>query len=105
MRLALPPIEGSNNTGRPNPALLKAVARAYQWKTQLIAGEVSDQRAIAKKTGLDEVYVGKTLRYAFLAPEIVESILEGHQPQSLTLAHLQKRLPICWAQQRIQLQF
>jgi DNA invertase Pin-like site-specific DNA recombinase len=104
MRLSFAPIEDPKKISQPNPALLKAIARAYKWNAELIAGKVRDQRDIAKQTGLDEVYVGKILKYALLAPHIIEAILNGRQPPFLTLAQLQKRLPMCWAQQRKQLQ-
>jgi hypothetical protein len=101
-RLVIPP-SNAMTVSRPNPALLKAIARAHDWKNQLIEGKVRDQRSIANRTGLDEVYVGKILRCAFLAPDIVEAILDGRQPQSLSLQRIEKHLPMDWAQQRQQL--
>jgi site-specific DNA recombinase len=58
-------------------------------------------RAIAKQTGLDERYIRRILRFAFLAPDIVESILDGRQPHDLTLEKLRAKLPMSWAEQRI----
>ena len=81
-------------------ALLKAVARAHDWREQLITGQASGPRAIAKQTGLDESYVRRILGFAFLAPDIVESILGGRQPHDLTLEKLRTRLPMNWAEQR-----
>jgi len=65
---------------RPASSLLKAVARGRQWYEWIVAGEVSGQRAIAQKLGLNERYVGRVLECAFLAPDIVEAILDGRQP-------------------------
>jgi hypothetical protein len=92
-------------TSSPNAALLKAVARAYEWKNQLILGKVRNQRSIARQAGLEEAYVGKILRCAYLAPGIVEAVLEGRQPASLTLQQLQKPLSLNWSQQRQKLNF
>lgn len=39
-----------------------------------------------------------------LAPEIVETILDGHQPESITLANLMYSFPLDWNEQRMQLQ-
>jgi len=64
----------------------------------------SGPRAIAKQTGLDGSYVRRILRFAFLAPDIVESILDGRQPHELTLAKLSRKLPMSWAEQRTILQ-
>jgi site-specific DNA recombinase len=81
-------------------ALLKAVARAHDWREQLVTGKASGPQAIAKQTGLDESYVRRILGFAFLAPDIVESILDGRQPHNMTLEKLRTRLPMSWAEQR-----
>lgn len=86
--------------GYQSRALLKAVARAHDWREQLIIGQASGLQAIAKQTGLDESYVRRIFGLAFLAPDIVESILDGRQPHDLTLEKLRTRLPITWAEQR-----
>jgi hypothetical protein len=38
---------------------------------------------LARQAGLTERYVGKVFGCAFLAPDIIESILEGRQPHDL----------------------
>jgi len=50
-------------------------------------------------------YVDKVLRCAFLAPDIVEAILDGRQPPDLSFAKLISNLPLDWAQQREQFGF
>ena len=69
-------------------ALLKAVARAHCWREQLVTGKASGPQAIANQTGLDESYVRRILGFALLAPDIIESILDGRQPHDLTLEKL-----------------
>jgi hypothetical protein len=83
--------------------LLKAVARAHDWYHRILNGKARDQRSLAKQTGLDEVYVGRILKCAYLAPDIVAAILEGRQPDSLTLGKVQKNLAMSWTEQRRQL--
>jgi len=58
--------------------------------------------AIAAREGLAARYVGRLIRLAFLAPEIVESIVEGRQPITLTAEALTRRieLPLSWCSQR-----
>ncbi|MGA9307357.1 MAG: hypothetical protein WBW31_18280 [Candidatus Sulfotelmatobacter sp.] len=41
-------------------------------------------RSLARQPGLTERYAGKVFAGALLAPDIIESILEGRQPQDLT---------------------
>ena len=47
-------------------------------------------------------YVGRLIRLAFLAPDIVESIVEGRQPTTLTAEALTRHiaLPLSWRSQR-----
>lgn len=54
---------------------------------------------------MTERYVGKVFSCAFLAPDIVESILQGRQPDDLTFDKLSRGIPICWAEQRRQFGF
>jgi len=89
----------------PKPPLLKALARANRWYEQVLAGKAVDQRSLARFSGLTERYVAKVYPCAFLAPDIVEAILDGRQPQDLTFAKLTKDLPMNWAEQRKQLGF
>ena len=84
---------------RPNVGLITAVARAHVWYERLLSGEATSLRAIAREQGMTPRYGGRLLRCAFLAPEIVDAILQGLQPPQLTLARLCKNLPLDWARQ------
>ncbi len=44
--------------------------------------------------------VRRIIRFAFLAPDLVEAILQGRQPSELTLDRLLDNLPLDWAKQR-----
>ena len=60
--------------------LLKAVARAHRWFDEISTGKAGTLAEIAAREGLAVRYVGRVIRLAFLAPDIVESIVEGRQP-------------------------
>jgi DNA invertase Pin-like site-specific DNA recombinase len=83
-------------------SLLKAVARAYRWFNEISTGKARSLAAIAAREGLAVRYVGRLMRLAFLAPEIVESIVEGRQPTTLTAEALTRRveLPLSWCSQK-----
>ncbi len=100
MRLVLPPGQSDRKTPRPNPTLVKALTRAHEWKGKLFSGAAVSIRALATEEGLPERYVSRLLRLAFLAPDIIEAILEGHQPVDLELERLLQGSPLCWAEQR-----
>jgi len=80
-------------------SLVKAVVRTHNWRERLITGALKNLAAIAAETGVLECYVRRILPCAFLAPDIVESILDGQQPPDLTLQKLQT-VPLAWANQR-----
>ena len=40
------------------------------------------------------------LRLTLLAPDIVEAILDGRQPEGMTLPELMKEVPVEWEGQR-----
>jgi len=60
----------------------------------------SSRQAKARKAGKSERYVSKLIRTAFLAPDLVEAVLEGRAPTRLTLAELTDDLPWDWNEQR-----
>jgi len=56
---------------------------------------------IAKSMNVDKRHVWRTLRLAFLAPDIQLSILSGMQPRGLLLKDLlYQAVPTCWVEQR-----
>jgi hypothetical protein len=83
-----------------NLRLVHIVAQAHQWLEQLLSGEVSSLRIIADSAGKSEGYVSRVVRAAFLAPDLLEAMLEGRAPAQLTLAQLTKDLPWDWNEQR-----
>lgn len=102
-------LDGDANAQRlkPDPALIKAVARAYVWNQKLMTGEIKSIRALAQTTGLTRPYVKRLLKLAFLSPDIVQAILAGRQPVDLTAQRLTRlsKLPCSWKEQRVVLDF
>jgi site-specific DNA recombinase len=105
VHLVVPPTSDNLVAARPNSALIKAVARARGWYESVLKGECFDQPSLAKRAGLTERYVGRVLSCAFLAPDIVEAILDGRQPRDLTFQKLCRNIPLSWVEQRQQFGF
>jgi site-specific DNA recombinase len=82
--------------------LIKTKSNAFRWMKQLQTGEASTVFEIAKSEALDDGEISRVLPLAFLAPDIVEAILEGRQSLNLTARDLKrlKPLPISWVKQR-----
>ena len=87
-------IPGVNTaTGTPDPHLCRLDAQARRWFEQLSSGEVSSVRAIAKGEKVHETEVSRVLPLAFLAPIIVELILDGGHTVGLTASTLKRLNP------------
>jgi hypothetical protein len=85
---------------RADLPLIKAVVRAHEWKNRILEGKAYSNSALARLAGLSEQYVSKVTDCAFLAPDIVEAILDGRQPRDLTFAKLRRHIPLDWNEQR-----
>jgi len=81
-----------------NP-LMVAVARAHRWEDLLESGRYGSWVEIATAQGVDPSYVARILRLTLLAPDIIQSILDGTEPDGLSLGKLYQ-LPMAWDEQR-----
>ncbi len=86
---------------RRDRALIRAVAVAYEWMERLNAGKPRSIIGLAKAEQTCVLHTAKLLPLAYLAPDLVEMILEGRQPPRLTLSALiAEPLPHAWSEQR-----
>ena len=84
----------------PDDALIKALARAFRWKRMLESGEFTTIAELAAREAIPSTYMARVLRLTLLAPDVVEAILDGRQPRTLTLPTLMKPFPMAWKEQR-----
>jgi site-specific DNA recombinase len=95
-------IEGQRPGGQTDAALLRVIARAHSWFAGLTSGGAASIPKIAAREKLGERYVRRLVRVAFLAPRIVEAVVEGRQPVDLTADRLTvpEDLPDDWETQQ-----
>ena len=92
--------------GNPMPmatidnTVIKAIARAFRWQKLLENGTYACLEDIARAEQINASFVSRVVRLALLAPDIVEAILAGKQPASLTLKDLMAPFPVEWVGQR-----
>lgn len=100
VRLMLPGDPAIEKRLAPNIGLVKAVARGRSWYEYLISRDGALLADLAATSGVDGRYASRILRGGFVAPDIVDAILEGRQPAGLTLDRLVEELPLDWGKQR-----
>ncbi len=84
-----------------------SVFNARQWFADIREGTAGSIAELAQRCSVDRTDVGRMIPFAFLAPDIVEAILDGCQPVELTAARLRRvrDLPVSWVEQRRLLEF
>jgi hypothetical protein len=95
-------IDEADTQSEPDPRLIGEILRARRWFEALSSGTAPTIAALAKAEGVSASYVSLKISLAFLAPDIVEAIIDGNQPVSLTPERLKKAcpLPASWEEQR-----
>jgi hypothetical protein len=85
---------------RADPALVKALARASRYQKLLDEGRYASISEMAAAEDIERGYLGSLLRLTLLAPDIVEAILDGRQPEGVDLPRLLGPFQVEWAAQR-----
>ena len=102
-RTVVVPVRDSGEAALPthaDPALVKALARAFRHQRLLDEGRYASISEVAVAEKLDRGYLGRVLRLTLLAPDVMEAILDGRQPADLGLPKLLDAVPADWSGQR-----
>ena len=91
---------GAEQARKPGATLVKALARAFRWKSKLESGEFATIAELADREGIAPSYMTRVLRLTLLSPDIVEAILDGKQGPEVTLAQVLEPFPLEWANQQ-----
>jgi len=76
--------------------LVKALARAFRWRRMVETGRFATLNELAAAEKINSSYVSRMLRLTLLAPNLVEAILDGRQPEGITLPALMAPFPVEW---------
>ena len=91
---------------KPDPLLVRRLIEARTHVADYLdPGQGLSLSAIARRAGVHVGDVSRALQLAFLAPDLVEAILDGTQPVALTPERLKRarELPLLWEEQRAML--
>ena len=80
---------------------VRLVAKAWTLREALASSKEPSLTAFAEKQNISQSYVTRLVRLAWLAPDIVEAILDGRQPGTMTASALMQdtRVPTDWQEQ------
>ena len=85
---------------RIDNTMIKAISRGFRWRNLLETGVYGTLEEIAAAEKINPSYVSRLLRTTLLAPDIVEAILDGRQPEGITLPALMEGVAMVWGEQR-----
>lgn len=94
-------------TPKQDPKLIRLIARSHDWTMRLISGRAKSMREIAEAEEVTASYVTRLVHIGLLSPDLMQAIVRGEQPPTLTAHSLisQGALPLDWTEQRRALGF
>ena len=81
--------------------LVKALAWAFRWRRMMEPGRFGKINELAAAEKINSSYVSRQLRRTLLAPDIVEALLDGRQPEGMTLQGPMEPFPVEWERQGV----
>jgi hypothetical protein len=79
--------------------VLRAIARAWNWRRQMESGAVSTIQDIAAAEKISDRFISRVMRLAYLSPEVLEHLLIRRVPPTLSLNDLTTVADRPWAEQ------
>jgi site-specific DNA recombinase len=94
-------------TTKPDARLIRLLMKARRFNATLIRSDGVPFAEVAERESVSPSYFTQLVRLSYLAPDIVQAILDGQQPRDLTADELvaHSRLPLAWHDQRTALGF
>ena len=93
MEETLPPDSSSNQ------AMIQMIVRGNAWMRLIEEGKITSISELVEKTGYHRTHIWRHLQVANLSPSLTEAILEGNEPDGLSLTKLKKPIPEKWNEQ------
>jgi hypothetical protein len=96
----LPPADHTPTEARVQDAhVLRAIARAWNWRRRLERSEAATIADIAKAERVTDRFVSRMMRLAYLSPDVLEKLLIHRIPPALSLNDLMAIAELPWAKQ------
>ena len=96
----LPPADHVPSEAQVQDAhVLRAIARAWNWRRKLERGEASTIVDIANAEKVTDRFVSRMMRLAYLAPDVLEKLVIHRIPPALSLNDLMAIADLPWPEQ------
>lgn len=99
-RLVLPSGDPSPPPQQSVIRLRDALKQALTWHAALTKGKVRSVASLAAREKLDEAHVRRRLQLAYLAPDLMQAIIDGTLPPECSPTQLRQGIPLDWREQR-----
>ena len=97
----LPPDDAElNQSNGQNPGTLKAIGRAWAWRRQLENGKMGTVRDIARAEKINDSYVSRFLRLAYLSPDVIEALVLERRTSAVRIEDLVGVAELPWSEQK-----
>ena len=83
----------------PDPRLVRAIARAWDWRRRLERGEVLTIQDIAATEKVSDRFISRMMRLAYLSPVVLEKLLVHRRPSALSIRDLSEIVALPWPEQ------
>ena len=106
-QIIMPNDQPNNQTPGNNyhDAIAIAISRAHYWKRLLDESRYDSIAEMAQAFKVNRYYMARILRLTLLAPDIIEAILSGNEPDGFSLNQLVGEIPNIWTEQRAKFKF
>ena len=81
------------------PHILKTLGRAWAWRRKLESGEVATVADLAELEGVTDRFISRTLRLAYLSPDVLWEMLVAREHPAISWRSLVKATYLAWQQQ------
>jgi len=82
-----------------DPHILRALGRAWAWRRMLESGKAATIDDIAAAENVTNRFVSRTMRLAYLAPEVLERLVLWRVPPAVSMNELIEVTYLPWVEQ------
>lgn len=96
-------VEPTRETTEEERTVIGTIGRVLDWADSLASGVYESVIDLSRATGMDNSYLTRLLHLPYLAPDILQAVVEGTYPGNVSLEKLRSITTPIWSEQHEQL--